>query len=352
MGGREVVLLVADVGQRTLTPLGPSSDGRVSISDSPAGAAFRSERVVAERRAGSVTLWLPLLDSSDRIGVLGVRVDDDTPVQRRRWEALAALLAELVVAKSAYGDGLALARRVRPTSLAAEMRWAMLPPLTFISPEVTVSGILEPAYEIAGDTFDYAVNGTTLHLAILDAMGHGLEASSMANLAVASYRHSRRSGFGLQETVTAMDEVISAQFGDAKFVTGQLATLDTGSGVFSMLNLGHPLPLLLRDGRVVRTLDCTPGLPAGLGGPPATVVQTTLEPGDFVLLHTDGFTEARDAAGVEFGQERFEHLVGDQARRAGRPAELLRKVASAVLEYQGHRPRDDATLLLAGWRIP
>ena len=103
-----------------------------------------------------------------------------------------SITAALVVSKSSYGDNLVLTRRLRDMDLAAEMRWSMLPPLTFTNDRVALAGMLEPAYEIAGDAFDYAVNGDVAHVAIIDAMGHGLEASRMANLAVGSYRHSRR----------------------------------------------------------------------------------------------------------------------------------------------------------------
>lgn len=105
----------------------------------------------------------------------------------------------------------------------------MLPPLTFSGRNVTISGVLEPAYDIAGDTFDYAVNGDTTHLAIIDAVGHGLEASR-ANLAVAAYRNGRRLGLDATGIDCAMDAAISDQFGTEKFATSQLATPSLSTG--------------------------------------------------------------------------------------------------------------------------
>ena len=64
------------------------------------------------------------------------------------------------------------------------MRWGLLPPLTFTSPDVTIAGFLQPSQGIAGDAFDYGVTGRIASVAIFDAMGHGLEASRMANVAV------------------------------------------------------------------------------------------------------------------------------------------------------------------------
>lgn len=352
MGGTDISLLVVDLQQQSLAPIHADDPfRRLPVDDSPAGQAFRQRRTVAVTNGPAhVRLWLPILDSADRLGVLGVTVPAEA--DRRGFEALASLTGELLASKAPYGDGIAMSRRTRSTTVAAELRWAMLPPLTFVSPEVLISGILEPAYEIAGDTFDYAVNGRTAHLGILDAMGHGLEASRMANLAVASYRHSRRAGRTLRQAIEELDQVISEQFGASRYVTGQLATLDLDHGTFRMLNLGHPLPLLLRGGQVVGELRSEPALPAGLGALAGEVFEVQLQPGDAVLLHTDGITEARPPGGQEYGQDRLVRLVTELVGAGERPEEVLRRVVNAILEHQDQRPRDDATLLFVSWRPP
>jgi serine phosphatase RsbU (regulator of sigma subunit) len=66
--------------------------------------------------------------------------------------------------------------------LAAEMQWQLLPPLTFVTPRVVIAGLLEPAYEVAGDAFDYALNGDTAHLAVIDPVGHDITASVLAGV--------------------------------------------------------------------------------------------------------------------------------------------------------------------------
>src|SRR5436189_153511 len=65
-------------------------------------------------------------------------------------------------------------RRGRAMSLPAGMQWDLLPPLSARTADALIAGALEPAYDIAGDAFDYALNGTDLHLAIFDGLGHGL----------------------------------------------------------------------------------------------------------------------------------------------------------------------------------
>ena len=107
--------------------------------------------------------------------------------------ALCLVVAALLVTRGQCTDAYTAIRRSEKFSLAAEMQWDLLPPLSLDSGRVSVAGLIQPAYEVGGDSFDYAVNGERLDFAVFDAMGHGLESSQLAHLAVSSYRHSRRS---------------------------------------------------------------------------------------------------------------------------------------------------------------
>jgi serine phosphatase RsbU (regulator of sigma subunit) len=290
---------------------------------------------------------VPILDSAERVGLLGITVPEGSELEP--WRQLASLAGELFVSKARYGDHLSLRRRTQDTSVAAEMRWSLLPPLSFRSERLTISGILEPAYDIAGDTFDYAVNGDTAHVALLDAMGHGLEASRMANLAVMSYRHSRRTALSLPDTAKAMDEVVQASFDGSRYVTGQLATLEVTTGLFRMLNMGHPLPLLIRDGRVVGELASEPMLPAGWGDKPGAIREHRLVPGDYVLMYTDGITEAKDRNGEQYRLPRLIAAIESVLARGAPVEELLREIIEEVMAFQDFHARDDATVLAVGY---
>jgi serine phosphatase RsbU (regulator of sigma subunit) len=217
---------------------------------------------------------------------------------------------------------------------------------------VSIAGVLAPSTEVAGDSFDFSVDADTAHVAIIDAMGHGLEASRMANLAVGSYRHSRRRGLDLPETFTTMDGVVASQFGPDRFVTGQLARLDLASGRLNWVNAGHPPPLLWREGQPVDDLRCETSLPLGLGYVVAEVAEVELEPGDSVLFLTDGVIEARAPDGSLFGRSRLGELWRDAAASGEVPAEILRRLCHSILDHQKGRLQDDATLLLISWTGP
>jgi hypothetical protein len=349
----DVAIYLVDYEQTLLVPL---PDGTVrtplEIDTTLAGRAFAAIAVQEADLGPGRRLWLPLLDGAERLGVLGLTIPALDDALRVRCSWLATLVAELLMTKGQYTDTYFLARRRHPMGLAAEMQWQLLPPLTFVTPRVVIAGRLEPAYEVAGDAFDYALNGDTAHLAVIDPVGHDLTASVLAAVALGSYRHSRRAGLGLGETHAAMDQTIAAQFGGERFVTGQLAQLDCVTGHLQWLNAGHPLPLLVRRAKVVDTLTCDPVPPLGLGFGEAEIATAALEPDDRVLFYTDGVTEGRNLAGEPFGEDRLADLLVRETL-AGQPAaETMRRLAHAILAHQGAKPRDDATMVFLEWPGP
>ena len=98
-------------------------------------------------------------------------------------------------------------------------------------------------------------------------------------------------------------------------MTAVFAELDLDSGRLSWVSAGHPAPLLLREGRVVKTLDAPPAPPLGLrlADEPVVAGEESLEPGDMVLLYTDGLTEARRPGGELFTVERLGRFIEREA---------------------------------------
>jgi hypothetical protein len=354
LDAEDVAIYLVDYHLTQLVPL-PDGTNRtpLEIDTTLAGRAFASIAIQeADTGAGRRRLWMPLLDGAERLGVLGLtlpRVDDALRVWCTR---LGTLVAELLMSKDQYTDSYSLARRRRPMSLAADKQLQQLPPLTYVTPQVVIAGLLEPAYEVAGDAFDYALNGNTAHLAVIDPVGHDLTASVLAAVTVGSYRHSRRDGLSLADTYAAVDQAIATQFGEERFVTGQLAQLDCLTGRLQWVNAGHPLPLLVRRAKVVDTLACHPIPPLGLGIGQPEIATAALEPGDRVLFYTDGVTEGRNLDGEPFGEARLADMVVRETL-AGQPAaETMRRLAHAILAHQGTSPRDDATMVFLEWPGP
>jgi hypothetical protein len=216
--------------------------------------------------------------------------DPDRQLVRR----LAGLAADLIVTKDAYTDIFARIRAARPLELAAQLQRSNLPPLAMTTPALDLAGILEPAYEVGGDAFDYALNGHLLHVGVFDAMGHGLDAATMCTVVLAAYRHGRRRDTDLTDLYAAMDGIVTASF-PGRFATAGIGELDVSSGELSWITGGHPRPLLVRDAQVLGELGGQVSRPLGLSGRPV-VESVELQPGDRVLLFTDGSSRSGSTA--------------------------------------------------------
>jgi len=137
-------------------------------------------------------------------------------------------------------------------------------------------------------------------------------------------------------------------------LTAVFAELNVETGHLCWVNAGHPPPLLIRDQRVVsRALENKAEPPLGLGPqyhrPPSTVHHAQLQPGDRILIHTDGVTEGRSSSGELFGEGRLIDFVV-RATAAGEPApEALRRLIRTILEHLDGKLRDDATIVLTEW---
>ncbi|MBC7596164.1 MAG: serine/threonine-protein phosphatase [Kineosporiaceae bacterium] len=365
MGARGAIAYLADLRQQVLVPfVGPSELGdgakpaSLDVESTLAGRAFQTfETHIQEADIDGTCVWLPLLVGTERFGVLGVTIIDSAALEDGLLSALlarlASLTAELLSAKTLYGDTLVRLRRRREMSLAAEIQWSLLPPLTVATSAVAVAAVLEPAYQVAGDTIDYAVDAGITHVAVFDGMGHGLQSAQCAVLAVASYRNSRRAGLSLVETMHGIDEALLTGLGDEVFSTAVLAQLDTDSGLLRWVNGGHHEPLLLRDGKFVKTLHLDPRPPLGLGylrdSQPVPVGNEQLEPGDQILLYTDGVVDARSPNGESFGIDRLAELVIRHLAGGLAAPETMRRVVRELFAHQQGPLVDDASLLLLQW---
>lgn len=295
-------------------------------------------------------MYLPMLDGSDQIGVMVVTLDEIDDDSRRLLRRLAGLVADMIVTKNAYTDLFFRARRRAPMSVASEIQWSLLPPLSMTVPQVEVAGILEPAYRVAGDSFDYALNEDTLHVAMLDAMGHDLGAAVMATVAIGAYRHARRSLTGLAETYAFMDQAISTQFGEDHFVTAQMLCLNIATGHLRWVNAGHPAPLLIRDRDVAGRLQGPTTLPVGIGGAQPRVNERMLHPGDRVLCFTDGLVEEHRDGRTQFGEDRLIQSVNQVLHEHTAVRAVVRSLSHTLKHERGGITSDDATILMIEWR--
>ncbi len=293
--------------------------------------------------------WLvlaPVTERGEAIGVLELTV----PVRPgaaalAEIARLAHVLAFVLIANRRHTDLYEWGQRTRPLSLSAEIQHRLLPgPQTCEATSFTLAGWLEPASDIAGDTFDFNLARDVLHLSLTDAMGHGVAAALTATLCVGALRSARGGAASLLEQVTSTNEALvdhAAAAGLEDFVTGLIGRVDLRTGSVELVNAGHVAPYLVRESRTV-PLDLPVQLPLGLFGDVAyRASRVDLQPGDRLVLLTDGMVE-RNAVGIDFAAAIVE-------TRALHPREAVRALADRVLDEGGHELKDDATVLCLDW---
>lgn len=361
LGGSDVVLYLIDYEQSLLIPLGAIAFGGASreppgsarVEGTMPGRVFQSAEPLAAQREDGWQVWVPVRERANKLGVLAMTLptwDSDTEFF---CVELGLAAAYLVMASAHYSDLPHLQRRREDMSLAAEMQWALLPPLSFSSGAAALAGLLEPAYDVGGDCFDYAINDGILDFAVFDCMGHGLTSAILASLVVGAYRHARRSGADLAGLAVSVDAAVRAFPGALTFATALLGRLDNATGDLVWLACGHQQPIVIRRGSVLPDTDFVPALPLGLGalGPvTGELVRVRLEPGDGVLLFTDGVVESRSPEGEFYGIERLRDLLTREHLAAVSPQETIRRLVRSTLTHSGAgRLRDDASMLYLRW---
>jgi serine phosphatase RsbU (regulator of sigma subunit) len=358
-GATDVVLYLVDFGQATLEPLPdrrahadlPVSE---SVATTMAGRAFVSQQVTSVQRPAGIRVWAPVVEGSDRTGVVALTIPEATDSVMQACEELGLFAGYLIASQSRFTDLYNLHRRRRSLSLAASMQWDLLPPLVLKTERMTVAGVLEPAYDVGGDCFDYALNHTVLDMAIFDAMGHGLQAALIASLTMGSYRHDRRENHPLKKMHTALDVALEQQFQGSVFATGLLARVELDTGTMTWTNAGHPPPILIRSGTALGELHCKPTVPWGLArftdtADEPSIATEKLEPGDRVLFYTDGVVEAHLPGREQFGVARLLELITQHSSDEQAAEEIVRLVVRAVLDHQSAELPDDATVVLFQW---
>ncbi len=246
------------------------------------------------------------------------------------------------------------ARLRQEVRLAQDLQRSILPATAPEIPGLEVAHVYRPSSEVGGDFYDFYITGEgRLLVALGDASGHGLDSSMVSSMAKSALYMQVSSGRdrgpdGLADALCEINRMMCDTLGRRRLMTLTLVELDTAAGTVSWVNAGQVYPLLRRGGEV-RELE-QPGYPLGVRRDMSVQVRRqTLEPGDLLLLLTDGYVEAADDAGEPFGWERLAASLAGS--RATGPGDLLGELASELNDHLRHGPaQDDVTLIAIGFR--
>jgi len=200
------------------------------------------------------------------------------------------------------------------------------------------------AADIGGDLYEALDTPYGIRIIIGDVRGKGLDAVRLASIVLGSYRHVAYERADLRAIVSDLDRAVARSVGDEDFVTAAL--VEERGGTLTIVNCGHPAPLLLRRGEVI-TLD--PPAPAPpLGFMPVVRPRVErLEPGDRLLLYTDGLGEARREGEFFPTAERAWRLLGH-----GTVGDGLASLETALVEWVQGQLDDDIALVLMEYTGP
>ncbi|WP_192766086.1 PP2C family protein-serine/threonine phosphatase [Plantactinospora soyae] len=200
------------------------------------------------------------------------------------------------------------------------------------------------AADIGGDLYEAIDTPYGVRIIIGDVRGKGLDAVRLASIVLGSYRHVAYERADLRAIVADLDRAVARNVGDEDFVTAAL--VEERGGTLTIVNCGHPAPLLLRGGQVIPMEPPAPAPPLGFM-PVVRPRVERLEPGDRLLLFTDGLGEARRDGEFFPTADRAWRLLGH-----GTVADGLASLESALVEWVRGRLDDDIALVLMEYPGP
>ena len=212
-------------------------------------------------------------------------------------------------------------------------------------PGYEISAAWRPAGAVSGDYLDLLrLDASHLALSVADVIGKGVPAALLMSNVQAAVHALAGEMLPTGELCRRINRIVAANVGNGKFITFFYGVLDSARR-FSYTNAGHCEPILVRqNGECVRVNH---------GGVVIGVFpdweyreeHVDLEPGDRLVLFTDGITEIANAADEEFGEERLMELL--RAHRALGAEAMQKRVMAAIAEFSGGNFQDDATLIVA-----
>ncbi|MEM6459226.1 MAG: SpoIIE family protein phosphatase [Planctomycetota bacterium] len=235
-------------------------------------------------------------------------------------------------------------KMLRQLHLAADVQRRMLPRRMPELPGFDLAARYVPSFELSGDFYDFVRLDHSLGIGIGDVVGKGVAASLLMAGVRASLRAFAQDVYDLDEVISRVNRTLCRDTLDAEFATLWYGTLDPVTRRLTYCNAGHEPPLMVRDGEL-HPLD-EGGMIVGVD--PDAVYEKgmwDLEPGDLLLLYTDGLADAMNPEGKRFGRERVEELLLEQTGRDANDA--LNRILWAVRQHTGpRRATDDTTLIL------
>lgn len=312
-------------------------DSQIKFTDSILHLDIRSIMCVPINREDGDCMGVIQLDSRDRVNQFSE-------------EDLALLVCTSLLAARAM-EVARLHEERQEAEAATRIQRSLLPAIRPSCAGLQFFDYYAPAQRVGGDYFDYiSLPGNRLAVVVGDVVGKGMSAALlMAHLAAAT-RICLSSSPNLTDAIRQLNVLLLNSISDDRFITFVVAVLDLDQFQLTVINAGHPAPLLRRGSRKPIQIEDfaaeMAGLPLGVLDCPYQQVETTFAPGDMLLLYTDGATEMRSISGELYGIERLHAAI--QAA-PGDPEGAGNALLSDLQQFaQTRLASDDLTILCVG----
>lgn len=325
--------------------LGEGFLGTVAQTGKPIISAdvSQDERYFAARELTRSEMLAPIVSNDRVIGVFDLESDrldayseDDLAVLQLLTSQVAIIiekvrLHEEVVEKKRIQAQLEIARQVQLELLPEH------------DPEIQnfdISAYIFPAEEVSGDYYDWvSVFDDQIGIIVADAVGKGIPAALLMSFLRASLRSAVQIGYAPHIAFSKVSSLLRDSIKDNQFITGIYGLLDSTNKTFVFSNAGHNPPLLIKpDGeyRFVEYGDVPLGMFADAHYHQHFI---RFEPGQVLVIYTDGITEAANPSGDEYGQDRFAKRILDGIHLPAK--KMIDHVRKGVADFTERKFLDD-----------
>jgi sigma-B regulation protein RsbU (phosphoserine phosphatase) len=331
--------------------LGEGFIGSVALSATPViSPDVRSDPVYINARDKTRSeMVAPIISNDEVIGVFDLESDQFNAYSEEDLEVLMLLASQvaIIIEKVMLHEQLIEKKRLEgQLDAARQVQLELLPPQ---DPEVSgydISAYNFPTEEVSGDYYDWVrIYENQLGIVIADVAGKGVPAAILMAFLRASLRAASHIGYATHISMSKVNYLLYESIERNQFVTAFYGILDAENRTLAYSNAGHNPPLLLNAAGTSRFIH--------RGEQPLGMFPDTryheyyleLEPGDVLVMYTDGATEAQSPSGEEFGRERLAQAVKEIYERPAR--EMIAGLQMKVLEWTGHAgANDDVTFFI------
>ena len=318
------------------------ASSQLVVTDEERGPNLRDSTLTA--------LAAPIIGGGGRVlGVITVESDEASRYSNDDLELLMSYSrasAPSIERALLYAENVSGRRITSELEVARQVMSGLLPSDAPRLDGFDIAAVIEPAYEVGGDYYDFIPLGNDRWaFAMADVSGKGAPAALVVAAMRATLYTLAKRELALRAILQRANEFIHASTGPkAKYVTLFYRVLDAQTRRFIYINAGHLPPIVLRKNGDVELLR-SGGFPLGFFDNPRYFEQfVQLESGDLLCLYTDGITEATNAEDEDYGRSRLLGVLKEHQSAAA--AEVCRTVLSDVRRFSGGAPTDDATVLV------